>query len=47
MYLQTYDENIDFLRGVHLRKMVAEYVNIEVNEDVAYDIINRYMEGEK
>ena len=46
-YIQTYDENIDFLRGVHLRKMVAEYVDIDINEDVAYDIINRYMEGEK
>lgn len=44
-YEQTYDESIDFLRGIHLRKKVAKYVDIEINKDIAYDIIKRYKEG--
>lgn len=45
-YEQTYDEEIEFLRGIHLRKTVAEYVDIKMDKEVANDIIKRYMEGE-
>lgn len=44
-YEQSYDEKINFLRGIHLRKTKAEYTKIEMNTDLAYDVINRYFEG--
>lgn len=43
-YEQTYGEEIEFLRGIHLRKKVAEYVEITIDKDIAWDIIERYTE---
>ena len=44
-YEQTYGEKIEFLRGIHLRKTKAEYVKIEMDMNIAEDILNRYFEG--
>ena len=45
-YQQCYGEEIKFLRGLHLRKKVAKYVDIEINEDKAKEIINLYRDYE-
>lgn len=44
-YEQTYGEEIEFLRGIHLRKTKAEYVKIEMDMNIAEDILNRYFKG--
>lgn len=44
-YEQTYGEEIEFLRGIHLRKTTAEYVEIPMDKGIAEDILNRYFEG--
>lgn len=43
-YQQCYDEKIDFLRGIHLRKNTAEYVEIPINEEKAKELIEEYTE---
>lgn len=41
-YMQTYGENIEFLKGVHLREDTRKYVDIPINEDIAWEIVNLY-----
>ena len=41
-YQQCYDTQIDFLRGLHLREDTRKYVNLPINENLAYEILNEY-----
>lgn len=43
-YEQCYDDKIEFLRGIHLRKKEANYVEIDIDENKAKELINEYME---
>lgn len=45
-YEKCYGKKIDFLKGVHLRKNTRKYVDIPINEDKAYEIIEIFKEGE-
>lgn len=41
-YQQCYDTTIDFLRGVHLRENVRKYVEIPINEEMAWELVEEY-----
>lgn len=43
-YLQSYGEEWKFLRGIHLRNDVRKFVTIPVNEMIAWEILNEYLE---
>ena len=46
-YQQCYDQNITFLRGIHLRNDVRKYIPLPINENLAETIINAYREEEE
>ena len=41
-YQQCYDQNITFLRGIHLRNDVRKYIPLPINENLVETIINEY-----
>lgn len=41
-YMQCYDEDITFLRGLHLREDTRKYVNIPICEAVALELVEEY-----
>ena len=46
-YMQCYQTEIEFLRGVHLREDVRKFVNIPINPTMTWDFIWEYMKGSK
>lgn len=46
-YQQCYGQNIEFLRGVHLRNDTRKYIDIPINENVAVNLLNEYLERNK
>lgn len=46
-YQQCYDKEIDFLRGIHLREDVRKFVQIPINEQMAWNLVDEYMKGAK
>ena len=42
-YTQCYNAEIAFLRGIHLRNDVRKYIDIPINENLAYEAINDYL----
>ena len=44
-YRQTYGIEWDFLKGIHLREDVRKMVAIPVNENLAWQLVHEYMEG--
>ena len=45
-YQQSYGKEISFLRGVHLREDVRKYIELPISEDLAMELINKYLEKE-
>lgn len=43
-YRQSYGIEWEFLRGIHLREDVRKFVQIPVNEDIAWQLVHEYME---
>ena len=43
-YRQCYGVEWEFLKGFHLREDVRKFVNIPVNENMAWKLINEYLE---
>ena len=43
-YQQSFDREIRFLRGIHLRGDTRKFVDIPINEDMALDFIFDYLE---
>lgn len=41
-YQQCYGIEIEFLKGLHLREDTRKFVNIPINESIAWDLINEY-----
>lgn len=46
-YKQSYGEDIKFLKGIHLRAGVRKFVNLPINEDMAMNLVNDYLEREE
>lgn len=44
-YRQCYGIEWEFLRGIHLREDVRKFVQIPINEDMAWSLVHEYMEG--
>lgn len=42
-YMQCYGAEIAFLRGIHLRNDVRKYIDIPINENLVYEVINEYL----
>lgn len=45
-YQQCYGEQIEFLRGIHVRGDVRKFVEIPINEGMANGLVNEYPKGE-
>ena len=45
-YQQSYDIGTSILKGIHLRDDVRKFVNIPINERIAWQFISEYMEGQ-
>ncbi len=45
-YQQCYGEEIKFLSGLHLKDNIRKYVNIPINEELALELLEKYLEGE-
>lgn len=43
-YQQCYDTEIEALKGIHLREDVRKYVDIPINEDLAMELLNKYLD---
>ena len=41
-YWQTYGVKTEFLRGIHLREDVRKFVNIPINENLAWSLIHEW-----
>lgn len=46
-YRQSYGIETAFLRGIHLRDDVRKFVQVPINEKVAWELIEEYMKGAK
>ena len=46
-YMQCYDVAWQFLKGVHLRENVRKFIDIPINEQLAWDLVEEYLKGEK
>lgn len=46
-YLQCYGVAWEFLKGVHLRENVRKFIDIPINEQLAWDLVEEYLKGEK
>ena len=44
-YRQCYGVEWEFLRGIHLRDDVRKFVQIPVNENIAWQLVHEYMEA--
>lgn len=44
-YRQSYGVEWEFLRGIHLREDVRKFVNIPINENIAWQLVHEYMEA--
>ena len=45
-YQQCYETEIKALKGLHLRENVRKYVDLPINEEMALELVKKYMEGE-
>ena len=45
-YQQTYEEDITFLRGLHLRDNTRKYIELPINEEMSLDLVKKYLEKE-
>lgn len=43
-YRQSYGEEWDFLRGIHLKDNVRKFVPIPIYEDMAWQLVHQYLE---
>lgn len=46
-YQQSYGVEIEGLKGIHLRDEVRKFVDIPINEDLAWELIDEYLRSKK
>lgn len=46
-YLQSYGKEWKFLKGIHLKDDIRKFVDIPINEEIAWELVNQYMEEHK
>jgi len=42
-YIQSYNRPVDFLKGIHLNRDDRKYVDIPINENIAYELLEDYI----
>ena len=42
---QSYNKEIKFLKGVHLRDDIRKFVNIPINEEMAINLLKDFLES--
>lgn len=45
-FQSTYNRDIELIGGIHLRESKRKYYELPINEDMAWDLINEYLEKE-
>lgn len=45
-FMQCYDKEIKFLKGLHLRAGVRKFIDLPINEEMAWQLINEFLEKE-
>ena len=43
-YQQTYNQEVTFLKGLHLRDKVRKYIDLPINEELPMNLIRKYLE---
>lgn len=43
-YQQCYEEEWQFLRGIHLKDDIRKFVNIPIHEEMAWSLVEQYLE---
>ena len=46
-YLQSYGKEWKFLKGIHLKEDIRKFVDIPINEEIAWELVDKYMEEHK
>lgn len=46
-YFQSYGKEWKFLKGIHLKDDIRKFVDIPINEEIAWELVNQYMEEHK
>lgn len=46
-FQQSYDKEIKFLKGIHLRDDIRKFVNIPINEEKIINFLREYLESER
>ena len=46
-YQQSYDEKVEFLRGIHLRENVRKYITLPINEEKTLELLKEYLRKEE
>ncbi len=46
-YRQCYGIEWEFLKGLHLREDVRKFVNLPINEDIVWGLVNEYLEKDE
>ncbi len=46
-YQQTYNKNITFLRGLHLKDNIRKYVSLPINEEIPLSLVKRFLKENK
>lgn len=45
--LQSYGKEWKFLKGIHLKDDIRKFVDIPINEEIAWELVDKYMEEHK
>ena len=45
-FMQCYEKEIKFLKGLHLRAGIRKFVDLPINEEMAWQLINEFLEKE-
>lgn len=42
-YQQSYNEEIELIRGIHLKKSTRKYITLPINEELTYQLLDDYI----
>ena len=43
-YQQTYNQEVTFLKGLHLRDKIRKYIDLPINEELPMNLVKKYLE---
>ena len=42
-YQQTYNQEVTFLKGLHLRDKIRKYIDLPINEELPMNLVKKYL----